>query len=64
MRTIHRRHRDRQRAYPAGECGLCGAELYPGELCWLLCGARLCRSCAAVRLRLAPRSAGGREVAP
>ena len=46
MRTIHRRHRDRQRAYPAGMCDRCGGELYPGDVCWLLGGRRLCRACA------------------
>lgn len=45
MRTIHRRHRDAQRAVPAGECALCGAEIYPGSLCWRLGGRLLCEEC-------------------
>ncbi len=47
MQIIHKRRRDRQRAYPAGICGRCGGELYPGDARWLLGGRPLCRSCAA-----------------
>lgn len=47
MRIVHKRHRDPQRAFPAGACGLCGGELYPGDACWRLGGRTLCRDCAA-----------------
>ncbi len=47
MQIIHKRRRDRQRTYPAGICGRCGGELYPGDARWLLGGRSLCRSCAA-----------------
>ena len=47
MRIVHKRRRDRQRIYPAGSCGRCGGELYPGDVCWLLGGRTLCRECAA-----------------
>ena len=46
MRTIHKKHRDRQRAVPAAECALCGGALYPGETCWRLWGRVLCGACA------------------
>lgn len=47
MRTIHKRRRDRQRAYPAAECFLCGGELYGGETCVRLAGRTLCTECGA-----------------
>lgn len=46
MRTIHKKHRDLQRAVPAAECALCGGALYPGENCWRLWGRVLCGACA------------------
>lgn len=50
MRTVHKKHRDRQRAVPAAECSLCGGGLYPGESCWRLAGRTLCGDCAAAWL--------------
>lgn len=47
LRIVHKRRRDRQRIYPAGSCGRCGGELYPGDVCWLLGGRTMCRECAA-----------------
>lgn len=46
MRTVHKRHRDLQRAAPLAECGLCGGALYRGETCWRLWGRTLCGACA------------------
>lgn len=46
MRTIHKRHRDAQRACPAAECALCGGAVYRGEVCWRLWGRVLCGECA------------------
>ena len=46
MRTVHKRERDRQRAFPAAECVSCGGELYRGEVCWRLAGRTLCGDCA------------------
>ena len=45
MRTIQKRHRDIQRAFPAGICALCGGELYGGEQGWRIRGRLLCRDC-------------------
>lgn len=46
MRTVHKRRRDPQRAYPAAECALCGGAVYRGEVCWRLRGRVLCGDCA------------------
>ena len=46
MRTVHKRRRDPQRAYPAAECALCGGSVYRGEICLRLCGRVLCADCA------------------
>lgn len=46
MRTVHKRRRDPQRAYPAAECALCGGAVYRGEVCWRLWGRVLCMDCA------------------
>lgn len=46
MRTVHKRRRDPQRAYPAAECALCGGAVYRGEVCWRLWGRVLCGDCA------------------
>ena len=45
MRTVHKRQRDPQRAFPAAECALCGRELYRGEACWRLSGRIVCADC-------------------
>ena len=45
MRITNKRRRDRQRARPAGCCGRCGGELYPGAACWRVNGRILCKSC-------------------
>ncbi len=45
MRTVHKNHRDLQRAFPAAECFLCGGELYRGDVCWRLAGRILCVDC-------------------
>lgn len=45
MRTIHKRHRDSQRAVPAGECARCGGEVYPGCACWRFGNRILCEDC-------------------
>ncbi|MDE7220722.1 MAG: hypothetical protein K2O45_14075 [Oscillospiraceae bacterium] len=50
MRTVHKKHRDLQRAFPVGECCLCGGELYRGEICWHLAGRTLCGDCAGTWL--------------
>lgn len=47
MRIIPKRHRDPQRRVPAGECALCGGDLYPGQHVWKLWGRLLCEDCAA-----------------
>ena len=56
MRIVHKRRRDSQRAFPAGECRLCGGELYRGEICWRAAGRTLCGDCAGQT----PGLAGGR----
>ncbi len=50
MRITHRKHRDPQRLWPAGECSRCGAEQYPGGIRWRLNGQTLCRDCALFQL--------------
>lgn len=50
MRTIHKRHRDPQRAFPTAECVFCGGELYRGDLYWRLAGQVLCEDCVALWL--------------
>lgn len=54
MRIVHKRRRDSQRAFPAGECRMCGGELYRGEICWRAAGRTLCGDCAAGWLAGAP----------
>lgn len=46
MRIVHKKRRDGQRAFPTGECRLCGGELYRGEPRWRLAGRTLCGDCA------------------
>ena len=50
MRTIRKRMRDAQRAFPLAQCGRCGGELYEGAAVWYLDGRRLCEDCAAAWL--------------
>ena len=54
LRIVHKRRRDSQRAFPAGECRMCGGELYRGEICWRAAGRTLCGNCAAGWLAGAP----------
>lgn len=63
MRTVHKRRRDPQRAYPVAECALCGGAVYRGEVCWRLWGRVLCGDCAGSWLlnELAGRRAGPGE---
>ena len=45
MKYRTRQREDIQRQYPAGECGRCGKELYPGDSCWTISGVLLCKAC-------------------
>lgn len=61
MRTVHKRRRDPQRAYPAAECALCGGAVYRGEVCRRVWGRVLCGDCAGSWL---PREFPGFRMRP
>lgn len=49
MRTVHKKWRDPQRRAPAGECAICGGEIYRGEIIWRLNGRTICWDCLRAR---------------
>ena len=45
MRCEKKLREDRQRRPASARCGRCGRDLYPGDSCWYVGGALLCRGC-------------------
>ena len=45
MNIREKHHRDPQRRLPWAHCSLCGGELYPGDVCYIINGSTLCPNC-------------------
>ena len=67
MKFRDKAHRDPQRRPPRAHCSLCGGELYQGDVCYVINGAVVCRSCLgdyAEQVFAAHRRIGPGEVQP
>lgn len=62
MRITQKKHRDPQRLRPMGECSRCGAEQYPGGVCWRVNGQVICEDCALAWLLAALGRKSGEAV--